>query len=58
MWMPPLRWVDDDGVVVARWALRRSEVLPFFRKLARPCLVGIETLKIEIARQHRACEVT
>jgi transposase len=34
--------VDDDGLVVARRALRRSEVLPFFRKLAGPCLVGVE----------------
>ncbi len=34
--------VDNDGLVVARRALRRSEVLPFLRKLARPCLVGVE----------------
>jgi transposase len=33
--------VGEDGKVVVRKSLRRSQVLPFFRKL-RPCLVGIE----------------
>ena len=33
--------VDSAGRVVARKALRRSQVLPFFFKLA-PCLVGME----------------
>ncbi len=33
--------VDDEGTVVIRRQLRRSRVLPFFRKLP-PCLVGIE----------------
>lgn len=33
--------VDPAGTIVVRKALRRSQVLPFFAKLA-PCLVGIE----------------
>ncbi len=33
--------IDDEGNVVIRRQLRRSRVLPFFRKLG-PCLVGIE----------------
>ena len=33
--------VDDEGNVVIRRQLRRSRVLPFFKKLP-PCLVGIE----------------
>ena len=33
--------VDDEGAVVIRRQLRRSRVLPFFRKQA-PCLIGIE----------------
>ena len=33
--------VDAAGNVVVRRALRRSQVLPFFAKLA-PCLVGLE----------------
>lgn len=33
--------VDAAGVVVVRKALRRSQVLPFFSRLA-PCLVGME----------------
>jgi transposase len=33
--------VDAVGAVVARKALRRAQVLPFFAKLS-PCLVGIE----------------
>ncbi len=33
--------VDDEGTVVIRRQLRRSRVLPFFKKLG-PCLIGIE----------------
>jgi transposase len=33
--------VDGDGVVVIRRALRRSQVLDFFRRVP-PCLVGLE----------------
>ena len=33
--------VDRAGCVVARKALRRGQVLPFFAKLT-PCLVGME----------------
>jgi transposase len=33
--------VGEDGKVVVRKSLRRSQVLPFFRKLG-PCLVGME----------------
>jgi len=33
--------VDGDGGAVVRKALRRSQVLPFFRKLS-PCVVGME----------------
>ena len=33
--------VDAEGKVIVKRALRRSQVLPFFAKLA-PCLVGIE----------------
>ena len=33
--------LDDQGKVVVRKALRRSQMLPFFAKLS-PCLVGIE----------------
>jgi len=33
--------VDGSGKVVVRKALRRSQVLPFFRKLS-PCLIGME----------------
>ncbi len=33
--------VDDEGTVVIRRPLRRSRVLPFFKKLP-PCLIGIE----------------
>lgn len=33
--------VAEDGRVVIRRALRRSQVLEFFRNV-RPCLVGIE----------------
>ncbi len=33
--------VDAAGATVIRRQLRRSQVLPFFRKL-RPCLVGAE----------------
>ena len=33
--------IADDGSVVTRRALRRSQVLEFFRKL-EPCLVGLE----------------
>lgn len=33
--------VDKDGKVVLRKSLRRSQVLPFFRKLAL-CQVGME----------------
>ena len=33
--------VDGEGVVVIRRALRRSQVLDFFRRLP-PCLVGLE----------------
>ncbi len=33
--------VDAEGGVVVRRALRRRQVLPFFRKLV-PCLIGIE----------------
>ncbi len=33
--------VDDEGTVVTRRQLRRSRVLPFFKKLP-PCLIGIE----------------
>jgi len=33
--------VDDEGTVVIRRQLRRSRVLPFFKKLP-PCLIGIE----------------
>jgi transposase len=33
--------VDAEGAVVIRRQLRRSQVLPFFKKLG-PCLVGIE----------------
>jgi transposase len=33
--------VDGDGVVVIRRALRRSQILDFFRRLP-PCLVGLE----------------
>ncbi len=33
--------VDASGATVIRRQLKRSQVLPFFRKL-RPCLVGVE----------------
>jgi transposase len=33
--------IDEGGAVVVRRALRRRQVLPFFRKLD-PCLIGIE----------------
>jgi transposase len=33
--------IADDGSVVARRSLRRSQVLDFFRKLD-PCLLGLE----------------
>ncbi len=33
--------VDAAGKVVVRRQLRRSQVIPFFKKLA-PCLVGME----------------
>ncbi len=33
--------VDEEGHVVIRRQLRRSRVLPFFKKLP-PCLVGME----------------
>jgi len=33
--------VDGDGNIVVRRALRRAQMLPFFRKLS-PCLIGIE----------------
>ncbi len=33
--------VSEEGAVVVRRQLRRSQVLPFFRKLS-PCLIGIE----------------
>ena len=33
--------IDAAGKVVVRKALRRAQLLPFFRKLS-PCLVGIE----------------
>ncbi len=33
--------VDDEGTVVIRRQLRRSRVLPFFKK-QRPCLIGME----------------
>ncbi|MBV1692294.1 IS110 family transposase [Novosphingobium sp. G106] len=33
--------IDTDGVPVVRKALRRSQVLPFFKELP-PCLVGME----------------
>ena len=33
--------VAEDGRAVVRKSLRRSQVLPFFRKLP-PCLVGME----------------
>ena len=33
--------VDADGSVVVRRQLRRSQVLPFFKK-QQPCLVGME----------------
>ncbi len=33
--------IDEAGEVVVRRQLRRSQVIPFFKKLP-PCLVGIE----------------
>ena len=33
--------IDDGGEVIVRRALRRRQMLPFFRKL-EPCLVGME----------------
>lgn len=33
--------IDADGVPVVRKALRRSQVLPFFKEMP-PCLVGME----------------
>ena len=36
--------IDAGGGVLIRRQLRRSQVLPFFRKAA-PCLVGIEALR-------------
>ncbi|TWC76466.1 hypothetical protein FB593_12039 [Rhizobium sp. SJZ105] len=33
--------IAEEGVVIVRRALRRSQVLDFFRKL-QPCLVGME----------------
>lgn len=33
--------VDEEGVVVVQRTLRRSQVLPFFRRL-KPCLIGME----------------
>jgi transposase len=33
--------IDCDGLIVTRRALRRSQVLEFFRKLS-PCVVGLE----------------
>ena len=33
--------VDEKGATVLRKTLRRSQVLPFFTRLA-PCLIGME----------------
>lgn len=33
--------INEEGEVVVRKALRRSQVLPFFAKLS-PCLIGME----------------
>ncbi len=33
--------IDAEGRVVVRRALRRRQVMPFFRKLD-PCLIGME----------------
>ena len=33
--------IDDGGEVIVRRALRRRQMLPFFRKL-EPCLIGME----------------
>lgn len=34
--------VDASGKTVVRRQLKRRQVVPFFRKLKQPCLVGIE----------------
>ena len=34
--------VDASGQVISRRQLKRRQVVPFFRKLKQPCLVGIE----------------
>lgn len=46
--------VDQSGAIVVRRALRRSQVLSFFSKLA-PCLVGIEACGTS---HHWAREIT
>ena len=48
--------VDEEGVVVIRRALRRSQVLDFFRRLS-PCLVGLEACSSSHywAREIGAC---
>ena len=48
--------VDGEGAVVVRRALRRSQVLDFFRRLP-PCLVGLEACSSSHywAREIRAC---
>ena len=33
--------IDDGGEVIVRRALRRRQMLPFFRKL-EPCLISME----------------
>ncbi len=46
--------VDASGVTVIRRQLRRSQVLPFFRKQL-PCLVGMEACATS---HHWAREIT
>jgi transposase len=45
--------VDGKGLVVIRRALRRSQVLEFFRRLP-PCLVGLEACS---SSHYRAREI-
>lgn len=46
--------LDQQGKVLIRRPLRRTEVLPFFTKLA-PCLVGMEACA---TAHHWGCELT
>ncbi len=45
--------IDCDGLIVTRRALRRSQVLEFFRKLS-PCVVGLGAVRLCVGIDFRA----